>query len=164
MMISFIAVGFRFVYRRQITAAGKRIAVGCIVARRRRERESRDVGFARVHPRKTRKRRLDDHIDELLRQNEREDILRGVAVLDRVVDDHQPVAIHRPRNVARSFLLAVRILRAELLHLQIDLQRMARSVERRLFIHQNDDVLALHDPFGSDCFRHKFSFYSVILF
>nr|DAZ01343.1 MAG TPA: hypothetical protein [Caudoviricetes sp.] len=78
-----------------------------------------------------------------------------MAVLDRIVDDHQSVAVHRPRYIARPLLLAVGILRAQLLHLQVHLQRVRRGVERRLIVHQEDDVLALDYLFVSVSFRHK---------
>ena len=81
--------------------------------------------------------------------------LGGMAVLDRIVDDHQSVAFHRPRDIARPLLLTVGILRAQLLHLQVHLQRVRRGVERRLIVHQEDDVLALDDLFVSVSFRHK---------
>lgn len=97
--------------------------------------------------RKTRQRRFDYHIDEFLRKDDAQYILRGVAVFDGVVHHHEAVSVYRPRDVAGRLLLTVGILRAELLEFQVHLQVVRGGMERRLAVDQNDDILALNHFF-----------------
>nr|DAZ61877.1 MAG TPA: hypothetical protein [Caudoviricetes sp.] len=148
--------------RCKITATCDRITVSGIVAGGRGQREGGDVRPAGIHLRKTRQRRLDNHVDDLFTQHQSQHIFRGVRVLDAVVYDHQSVSVHRPRDVARSLLLAVGVFGTQLLQFEVDLQRVRRGMERGLFVYQEDDILALNDSFVAECFCHVVVLLTVI--